>query len=167
MKVTKRKGVSKVYSTSDLKKREDSLAKSDLVKKTCNCGRVVERVKRDAEWVICWECVARACPPPIVKVKEVKVDDGFITGWRWMKQFVHRDGRVFEKGIENEKLKNTLDPTPPKEKKKRLSRFEREEKEKLKQEKLAKKYKKKQEVLKKKEKKLAKNIKPNKFWEAS
>lgn len=165
--VTRTRGTTKkgkknaVITALELKKRKDKMATSDLVPKACKCGRVVERVKKDAEWVICWECIARACPPPMPKVKVVKKDDGFLTGWRWMKQFVHRDGRVFEKGVENPKLKGKLKPTPPKEKKPRLSKYEKEQKQIEKDKKLAAKYEKKQKVLKKKK---AKNLKSSKFF---
>ena len=36
---------------------------------------------------------------------------GFPRGWKFFKQFVHEDGRVFEKGVENPSLFNTLSPT--------------------------------------------------------
>ena len=36
---------------------------------------------------------------------------GFHRGWRWMKEFVHADGRVFHKGVEQIELKGTLPPT--------------------------------------------------------
>lgn len=156
-RTSKKNSVSKAV---DDKKRIDSMSKLNLVPKQCKCGRIVERVRQDAEWVICWECVAKACPPPMPKVKKEKTDTGFPRGWKWMKQFVHKDGRVFEEGVENVKLKGKLPPTPPKPK---LSRFEKEQKKLEKQKKLAKKFEKKQKAAEKKKK--AKNLKKNKFWE--
>ena len=42
-----------------------------------------------------------------------------------MKEFVHVDGTVFHKGVEQPKLKGTLPPTPKPESKKKLSKQEK------------------------------------------
>lgn len=154
---------SSVSKAVDDKKRKSDMSKHDLVPKQCKCGNWVERVKAEAEYVICWECVSRMCPPPPPKVKKEKVDTGFPRGWKWMKQFVHKDGRVFEEGVENKKLKGTLPPTPPKPK---LSKYEKEQKKLEKEKKLIKKFEKKQQAKEKAKRKKAKNLKSNKFWEA-
>ena len=52
---------------------------------------------------------------------------GRIRGWQFMKEFVHKDGTVFHKGVEQPKLKGTLKPTEPKPEKKKLSRLEKSE----------------------------------------
>ena len=40
--------------------------------------------------------------------KPTKIETGFPRGWHLYKQFVHPDGRVFEYGEENDKLKGKL-----------------------------------------------------------
>ena len=48
-------------------------------------------------------------------------------GWQFMKEFVDAQGNVFYKGVEQPKLKGTLDPTKPKPEKKKLSKLEKSE----------------------------------------
>ena len=106
----------------------------------CECGRDVQ-VSTDTVTVKCWKCVMRLVPdePETPKEKKAPADTGFPHGWRWKKQFVHADGRVFEKGVENPALKGTIPPTTI------LSKFERRKLRDQKKEKktlrLAKKYK--------------------------
>jgi hypothetical protein len=40
-----------------------------------------------------------------------ELEQGFISGWRLKKQFVHEDGRVFEFGTEKPELRGTIEPT--------------------------------------------------------
>jgi hypothetical protein len=54
-----------------------------------------------------------------------KIDTGFPRGWRFYKQFVHKDGRVFERGVENKNLKDTIESTVI-EVKPKLSRYEKD-----------------------------------------
>jgi hypothetical protein len=73
----------------------------------------VNNVGDDAAAVTCWECVIeaqRAYDEPIVR-KKFATAQGFPKGWRFMKEFVHADGTVFHRGVEQPKLKGTLEPT--------------------------------------------------------
>lgn len=127
-----------------MKRGKELLQSKGLKTLACECGREV-RVDADAVSVKCFMCVIKKIPAPELIVKaEKKHETGFPPGnWRWKKQFVHADGRVFEKGVENVALKGTLPATPI------LSKFERrkrrEEKELRKMARLAKQYKKKKE----------------------
>jgi hypothetical protein len=49
---------------------------------------------------------------------------GYPRGWKFKKVFVHSDGTVYHKGMEQPELKDTLPPTPivPKQKKSRIQR---------------------------------------------
>lgn len=81
------------------------------------CGQVVENVGNKAAIVTCWECVAGLVDQPDPYKKKTT---GFARGWRFMKEFVHSDGSVFHRGIEQPKLKGKLPPTeikPPPDKK--------------------------------------------------
>lgn len=59
--------------------------------------------------VVCWRCLARLVSPP--QEKKTQTSIGFPRGWQFMNQFVHSDGRVFHKGIEQPDLHGTMDPT--------------------------------------------------------
>lgn len=63
--------------------------------------------------VVCWRCLARLVTPP--QEKKQQIPTGFPRGWQFMNQFVHTDGKVFHKGVEQPDLFGTLDPTPIKE----------------------------------------------------
>jgi len=79
------------------------------------CDREVE-VEEGVKEVICWRCTQKSTPAPASIMKQVDKEfsdaKGFPKGWRWMKQFVHEDGRVFEKGEERKDLRGKLKPTP-------------------------------------------------------
>lgn len=55
------------------------------------------------------------------------VSSGRPRGWKFMKEFVHTDGTVFHKGVEQPKLKGTLPHTPKPEPKKKLTKQEKED----------------------------------------
>lgn len=73
----------------------------------------MERIKVSDNIIraVCWRCLARQVPAPTEKKQSI----GFPRGWKFMSQFVHSDGRVFNKGIENTNLYGTLPPTEIKE----------------------------------------------------
>jgi hypothetical protein len=131
-----------------MRRRKGTLTKetlqrgNSLKRLACNCGREV-LVDADCVEVKCCMCIMKQMPAPEVGAKkdEVKHEVGFPQGWRWKKQFVHADGRVFEKGEENVALKGTLPPTVIPSKFERRKR--REERELKKQNRLAKLHKKK------------------------
>lgn len=94
-----------------------------------NCGTDV-KVANDVANVICHECVTElVAPPPISKT--TKKADGFPKGWRFYKEFVHTDGTVYHKGVEQPELKNTLPPTTVVEKPKQSKKEKAEQKQTL------------------------------------
>lgn len=82
------------------------------------CHEVVE-VDNATESVLCWKCLALLMPMP-----EEKKPTGYPRGWKFMAEFVDKDGNVYHKGELQQDLFGTLPPTEikesvPKEKKKR------------------------------------------------
>ena len=75
--------------------------------------------------VLCYKCVCKTVGPP--EVSSGYVSKGRIRGWQFMKVFVDPQGNVFHKGVEQPKLKGTLEPTKPKPEKKKLSKLEKSE----------------------------------------
>ncbi len=86
-----------------------------------NCGTVEYRgsVTPGAKLKYCSCCVremqAEMFPDAFPKPKR---PSGFHRGWKFMKVFVHENGTVYHKGVEQPKLKGTLPATPRKETKK-------------------------------------------------
>lgn len=79
----------------------------------CNfCGAFVKTNNSDAVSVTCWECIMEAQRVYDKPLKRNKVSQGFPKGWRFMREFVHVNGTVFRRGVEQPDLKNTLLPTP-------------------------------------------------------
>ena len=74
---------------------------------------------------VCWQCVAKIVEPPIQRSVQEKSDKP--KGWKFMKVYVHKDGTVYHKGIEQPSLKGTLPVTviQPKEDKKKMSKQEK------------------------------------------
>ena len=73
--------------------------------------------------VICWKCVARKIPAPQSRSQQ---PTGFPRGWKFFKEFVHEDKKVYHKGVEQPELFGTLTVTEikevaPKEKKKKVT----------------------------------------------
>ena len=78
-----------------------------------DCGTFVKTASDDAVSVVCWECVIEAqreYDQPLVKKKLVAAQ-GYPKGWRFMKEFVHANGTVYHRGVEQPDLKGTLEPT--------------------------------------------------------
>ena len=80
--------------------------------KILECDRCGMEVKAspDALSVLCSYCISDllvAEQPPTLKKKV-----GYPKGWRFMKEFVHADGTVFHKGVEQPALKGKLVATP-------------------------------------------------------
>jgi hypothetical protein len=76
-------------------------------------GRVCnERVEVDnsATSVLCWKCLALLMPMP-----EEKKISGYPRGWKFMSEFVDKDGNVYHKGELQPELFGTLPPTEVKE----------------------------------------------------
>jgi hypothetical protein len=92
--------------------------------KECN---IWERVDANSVSVLCWKCTANFVGFPEDKPAHIPSDKP--KGWKFMKEFVAKDGTVYHKGVEQPALKGTLDPTvvQPKEPKKKLSKQEKED----------------------------------------
>lgn len=88
------------------------------------CNRIVEKVDVNVAKVKCWKCVSKLVKGPELK-SSVKSDKP--RGWKFMKEYVHTDGTVYHKGIEQPELKGTLPVTTivVKEEKKKLTKQEK------------------------------------------
>jgi len=76
------------------------------------CYQQVE-VDDSAVSVLCWKCLALLMPMP-----EEKKPTGYPRGWKFMSEFVDKDGNVYHKGELQQDLFGTLPPTEIKEIKK-------------------------------------------------
>lgn len=88
------------------------------------CNRIVEKVDVKAVKVKCWKCVSKMVKGPEIK-SSIKSDKP--RGWKFMKVYVHTDGTVYHKGIEQPELKGTLPVSSIelKEEKKKLTKQEK------------------------------------------
>lgn len=79
--------------------------------KILDCTRCGLEDKVSAETVsfICSYCVIEILEP--VK-STTKKKLGYPKGWRFMKEFVHANGTVYFRGVEQPTLKGTCEPTP-------------------------------------------------------
>ena len=93
------------------------------------CGTDVS-VSNEATNALCYQCVLEIVAPPPT-TKQTKKADGFPKGWRFYKEFVHKDGTVYFKGVEQPELKNTLPPTTIQEKPKQSKKEKAEQKQTL------------------------------------
>lgn len=73
------------------------------------CYEQVE-VDNSTESVLCWKCLALLMPMP-----EEKKPTGYPRGWKFMSEFVDKDGNVYHKGEIQNHLFGTLPPTEIKE----------------------------------------------------
>ena len=69
----------------------------------------MQEVSREATSCTCWSCVQEMVDPP--KETKSRITTGRPFGWHFMKEFVDKDGTVYHKGVEQPKLKGTLEPT--------------------------------------------------------
>ena len=77
------------------------------------CGAKVNNCNADTIEVTCWDCIVEATKPfEEPQKKRQTAAKGFPRGWRFMKEFVHEDGKVYHKGVEQPNLKGTKSPTP-------------------------------------------------------
>lgn len=67
-------------------------------------------VDESVKSVLCWKCTAVLAPPP-----EEKKSSGYPRGWKFMAEFVDKEGNVYHKGEIQENLFGTLPPTEIKE----------------------------------------------------
>lgn len=81
------------------------------------CKRCSQPVKAAAGTIItCWQCMMELTEDSVPK--SVKKSVGYPRGWKFMKEFVHANGTVYFKGVEQPKLKGTKKATPIKKPKK-------------------------------------------------
>ena len=91
-------------------------------------GHVCGNYEEVAEYtlsVLCSYCTRKITAPP--EINKGYQSKGMVRGWQFMKEFVHEDGRVFHKGVEQPKLKGSLPPTPKRTSKNKLSKKEKNE----------------------------------------
>lgn len=72
------------------------------------CGSKV-KVADEAISTVCYACVIETTQPPESITIKKKV--GYPRGWKFMSEFVHIDGTVYFKGVEQPKLKGKRKPT--------------------------------------------------------
>lgn len=84
------------------------------------------RVGDNAVAAVCYKCVQMLLDPPMLKKAPVEKSDK-PKGWKFMKEFVDKDGTVYFKGIEQPELKGTMDVTviEPKQTKTKITRQEK------------------------------------------
>lgn len=78
------------------------------------CGGFTKVSGKDIVAITCHECVSdmmREFDRPLLKKKKQVLAQGYPKGWRFMKQFVHTDGTVYFKGIEQPDLKGKMEAT--------------------------------------------------------
>lgn len=93
------------------------------------CGTVMHKIDDNVESITCYNCVIdmlQSYEQPVQKKQTTK--SGYPKGWRFMKLFVHSDGTVYHKGIEQPELKGTQEPTVIVAKPKKTKQQKREEK---------------------------------------
>jgi len=76
------------------------------------CGALVTNVSDEAVSVTCWDCISEALRAEAGPRKQTRsAAEGYPKGWRFMKEFVHANGTVYHKGVEQPDLKGTLEAT--------------------------------------------------------
>lgn len=76
------------------------------------CGVIMPNRSNGATAAICWQCVNEAMKEFDEPIKTKRAPAaGYPKGWRFMKEFVHVDGTVYFKGVEQPDLKGSLSPT--------------------------------------------------------
>ena len=73
------------------------------------CGDYTQ-VGEDATAVTCSHCVNEMVEPPVI-IQRRKKEDLKPRGWHFMKEYVDKKGNVFHRGVEQPKLKGTLEET--------------------------------------------------------
>lgn len=99
------------------KKWKSSFVKETHVLPCRKCNRMFKEVAKNVVAYECWICFTGNIPDPKPATKYVP--SGHPRGWKWMKEYVDKDGNVYHKGVEQSQLKGTLPPTPRKPKKKK------------------------------------------------
>ena len=93
------------------------------------CGTIMHKVDDNVDSITCHDCVIellQSHETPVQKKQNTKL--GYPRGWRFMKIFVHSDGTVYHKGIEQPDLKDQYDATVVVAKPKKTKQQKHEEK---------------------------------------
>lgn len=92
-----------------------------------SCGAVIKDTAFSAEKVLCWQCCIDKHWDKTEIVHKKTSDKP--RGWKFRAVYVHKDGTVYHKGVEQPDLKGTLPATviEPKKKVKKLTRKESDE----------------------------------------
>lgn len=127
------------------------------------CGKEVQ-VDEDTIAVTCSSCTMKLVPGPKTATQPKQKSDK-PAGWRFMTEFVDKDGNVFYFGEEQPELKGTKEPSDvtkikeEQKKKRKDTKKKKELREQMKIERLAKQHEKKMKAKKKAEEKKQKKIK--------
>jgi len=126
-----------------------------MTKKKVSCTRCGSSMYVDEKAIggICSKCTMASVPGPDIKLTTVSDKPA---GWKFMTEFVDKDGNVYHKGEIQKKLKGTLKPTDVAKirkqqlAKRQLNKKKKAERELKKEEKLVKEYDKKRKIKRKK-----------------
>jgi hypothetical protein len=66
------------------------------------CNTPVSKVSYDADAVTCWRCCAMMADPPVIGQQK---RSGNPRGWKFMKEYVAKDGTVYHRGVVQPALK--------------------------------------------------------------
>jgi len=150
--------------TKRTSKKSTNKISGELTEMNCKkCDRLVYNVDSNAISVLCTRCTTLLVGAPKEKIQRVKSNKP--RGWAFLAKYIHEDGTVYFRGVEQPKLKDTLKPTDLKklgEKRKKTSEKNKKIKEerKIKREKqLVKEHKKRASIKEKKRKEKIKMLK--------
>jgi hypothetical protein len=96
------------------------------------CGGFTKVSGIEVVSITCHECVnemMREFDAPLLRKKKQVLAQGYPRGWRFMKEFVHTDGTVYFKGVEQPELKGTKEVTTIAAKPKKTKAQKKQEKE--------------------------------------
>lgn len=90
-----------------------------------NCGALQPKAPLNAIVLYCADCVIEMSRENDKAILPTQRKIGYPRGWKFKKVFVHSDGTVYHKGVEQPDLKGSLPPTPIVQKQKK-SRIQKE-----------------------------------------
>jgi hypothetical protein len=146
----------------EVKKMKMRMASKKKWLKCTKCDNEV-LVDEDVIAVKCWECTSQLAPVP-KRLLESKKKSDKPAGWRFMAEFVDKDGNVYHFGEEQPELKGTLEPSnvekirAEQKKKREETKKKKELRAKNREARLVKQYEKKKKALKKAEEKKQREI---------
>ncbi len=93
-----------------------------------NCGAIQPKVAPGSVVIMCSECVAELLRSSDSKILPTQRKVGYPRGWKFKKLFVHSNGTVYHRGVEQPELMGTLPPTPIVQKERKSKRQREQEK---------------------------------------